>query len=233
MREWLFLAIFIGVPMLLPFLGSAWINRLAARRPPWALKFYRLHLQDFNASVSKLGLLKLLFWLPLIFIGSIIPLVGPILVIVVAGVPTLSSLQRSDSAITASETTEEVLRSLQRMQQEVGSAKRHLAGIAAELSSRQSELKASELLRTTLQEEIDGKLKEVEAWRALSEQQKTLFIQAARRAMRKYSIPQLLLIILGTIALNLVASWIWALLGAPGHQELLKNFDVLIGGIRR
>jgi predicted transcriptional regulator len=111
------------------------------------------------------------------------------------------------------------------MQTQIDDVRLHIEQLATEIHTRQVELEEGERLRLSLREEIEQKLSEVEAWQSLSEQQKKLFVNAAKEAIDRRTSLQMIAVVLSSIALNLAASVLWSLMGSPGAQQLRSMFE--------
>jgi preprotein translocase subunit SecF len=120
-----------------------------------------------------------------------------------------------------------VLANLKRIQEDLTAAELHMRGLSSGIEVTQRDIEDKEKRRVALQKEIDKQLRDVEAWQKLSQEQKDLFVQTAKEAMRRKSFLEAAAIVGGGLALNLAASLVWALLGAPGKEELSNFFDGL------
>ena len=117
-----------------------------------------------------------------------------------------------------------VLGNLTRIQGEIAETGIHLQHLSTTIQTSQAEIAEKEERRFSLQKEIDRHLADVEAWQALSAEQRELFVGAASEAMRRRTFCQMVAVVGGGLALNVAAAFIWALLGSPGKDQLIEYF---------
>ncbi len=113
-----------------------------------------------------------------------------------------------------------VLATLTRVQDDLAAADVHLQSLASSIQTFQREITDKESKKRSLQAEIERQLREVEAWRQLSAEQKEVFVQAARQAMRQRSFLEVAAVVAGGLILNILASLVWVLIGSPGTDEV-------------
>ena len=121
-----------------------------------------------------------------------------------------------------------ILKNLKRIQSDIEATSIHLQNLSTTIQTSQTEIEGKEKRRVALQKEIEKQLRDVDAWQRLSEDQKELFVQAAREAMRRKSFFETAAIVGGGLALNIAASLIWAFMGSPGKGQLVNFFEHLI-----
>jgi ABC-type multidrug transport system fused ATPase/permease subunit len=231
MSDTLAVILFLVLPLSVPVLGIQFLNWRARRRPSAAVRYYSMSIGGSKVVVSGQALAKiLLVVIPLYFFGSLVFLSLPLLILLLAWLVFFSTKRSAPSA--TSEATQSVLEALRKTTQQVESARVHLESLAADVQARQVEVEESERLHENLRKEIEHKLKEVDAWRALTEDQKSVFIGAAREALQKTSTVRIATVALWSVALNIVASAAWSLMGSPGQtelQQLFQKFQSLLG----
>jgi hypothetical protein len=121
-----------------------------------------------------------------------------------------------------------VLQNLKRISGDIEATSLHLENLSSTIQVSQAALEEKEGRRVALQREIEKQLRDVEAWQKLSEQQRELFVQAAREAMRRKSFLEAAAVVGGGLALNLAASVVWAFMGSPGKSQLVEFFEWFI-----
>jgi hypothetical protein len=143
-----------------------------------------------------------------------------------------ATLRGERSQVSLTGESQQLLDNLRRMQVDAENTRSHIVRLVEEVQLRQAELDEREKYRATIKIEIDEKLKEVEAWRDLSETQKNLVLATAKEAVNRKTSIQIAGVIIGSIILNLAANVVWSLMGQPSDQrfkELWESFRHLFG----
>lgn len=229
MPDWLVFLLVLGIPFFLPIIGLWWLHRRSSRRPGLRLRFYHLSVGGAPLSISSEALIKLaLIAIPILWVQFVVPILGDLimfLALLPAGIWFITKKGPTRVLDTSATHSHQVVTALRETQKQIEAAKTHIEKLESQIHMRQFEVEATEVLRTSLRQDIEKKLGEVEAWQTLSEQQKTLFIQVTNEAMRKRSAFQMLGVVVGSIILNLTASVIWSLMGAPGQKGLQQTIQ--------
>lgn len=224
MSDWLLFIVFTAITLIVP-LGILWLFRRRTSQHS-AVEFYHTSIGGSRIAISKDAFTRIAGWvIAIVWLDQFVPIPFflPLLIIGAYFWVSRSASTRSTAGI--SQHSGHLVGALQEMQNQIDAAKSHIEQLASEIYTRQIELEENEKLRTTLRADIEKKLSEVEAWKALTEQQKELFVQAAKEAISRRTSFQMLGVVLGSIALNLAASAIWALMGSPGEQQFLRMIE--------
>ncbi|TGT40255.1 hypothetical protein [Mesorhizobium sp. M8A.F.Ca.ET.165.01.1.1] len=223
MPDWLLVALLIAALLLVPLLGVLWIEN--KRRQIGPASFLVVSFGDTRLITSRDGIKKvslLIFPLYIIYEFLPIPFIFPFLVFILFIYVRRLGTQ---STVDFSERSQKVADALQKIQLEVANAKSHIEQLAREVVTRQAEIEEGNRVKDALIKEIDEKHKEGEEWQKLTEYQKELVIDVAKDAFSKKSSLQLMSVIIGSIALNLTANVVWALMGQPGGEKLIGVFE--------
>lgn len=226
MPEWLLIVLFVLGPLTPPVIGLWLLYRRKANKA--AIVFYNARIAGSYLSISRRALGALIcwgfifYWLDYISPVSLL-ILSPFTIIV--GVCLIYLTRKStQSQVNLSGHSTQLLSSLQTMQSEIGRVRTHVEHLAAEIQVRQNEISENEKVKTSLLNEIDSKLKEVKEWTSLTDKQREMMIDATRTAISRRSSVGIAFVILGSVALNLVANVIWALMGQPGKERLIQLF---------
>ena len=194
---------------------------------------YNYEIGGLRLTISKKNLNYILMWLiPIIwlsfFIGEIfliIFILGLIYYFRHEGV-----LNPKKTVLKGSESTQDLLDNLQKMQNQINEAKKHIEFLATEALVKQNEVEEKGKLTESLDKQIGNKLEEYKEWEKLSENQKHLVLQAAKEAISLSTIKQQISFAAFTIILNLMATIVWVLVGSPGKETILEFFHNLLTG---
>lgn len=104
-----------------------------------------------------------------------------------------------------------------------------IESLAVELETKSIELTEKGSHSKQLDKDIETKLNEYESWKKLSEEEKQLFISAVDKTVNKKGTINFIVIVIGSIALNLAANLIWSLMGNPDKPTLLDFLKYVFG----
>lgn len=220
MPEWLAIALFVGLPACVPLVGLWLLRRQAGSTSQFAM--YRYQFAGQQVALTK-GLLFFVlasvfsFW----WLEYLLPLpLLPLLLLYFAFVVIRNPLARRQVTVKS----ESLLTELAAMQGQLNAVNTRVQELVGEIETSQVELDQTRSVKKSLGEEIESKLAEVENWRKLSDEQKQLFIATVGEALQRRTVFGTAGVIVGSIVLNLAATLIWELLGAPGRERLLEWF---------
>jgi len=118
------------------------------------------------------------------------------------------------------------------LQETLGKIKNSISSIeslALELEAKNIEITEKGSFAKKLDTDIEAKLNEYQSWKNLSEEEKQLFISAVDKTVNKKGAINIIGIIAGSVILNLLANFIWSLLGNPDKPTLLEYLKHLLG----
>jgi hypothetical protein len=104
-----------------------------------------------------------------------------------------------------------------------------IENLSLELEAKSTELNEKSAYSNSLDGDIKKKLNEYESWKNLSEDEKQLFVSAVDKTVNKKGTFTFLKVVIGSVILNLVASFVWSILGNPDKQTLLQFLKQLLG----
>jgi len=220
MSDWLLITLFVGLPAAFPVVGIWLLRRRAGSSREFVM--YRYRLAGSQIAISKdLLFLILSSGLALWWLEYLLPVpLLPILLLYFGFILVANPAARRQANVKS----EALMSELSAMQKQFQAANAKVAELVAELETSSAELNQATSVKESLTREIDTKLKEVENWQKLSEEQKQLFIATVGQALRRRTILGVSGVVIGSIALNLAATLIWELMGAPGRDALLLWF---------
>lgn len=213
-------AIILGLPFVLSLIALLTIRRSRSARLDTPMDFGEAWLRLVSTEVTPRQALRFLAALfPFAFIGSFGIFPEELLVVVVLAVVVLK-IAKWQSAMP--DRTIAAVDQLQQIVDNLAQTRLHLEHLAQTVRQKQHEIQQKEELSKELDKTISEREKRSEAFLSLTEQQRDLLATAVKRSQRK-GVFSSTVVVIGSIALNIVATIIWSLLGNPGQSEMIDH----------
>lgn len=221
MTEWLLLAALLVLPVVIAAI-VIWSERAASKKRAKAA-ILRFSIGGSPLFVSRQALVYLLtVGITFYWYTNFIPFLG-LLVLPFLILASLWAVRHrvAEPDEPLAPRIEQALKRAVLLEQELAAMKSDLDALSNDFRARRIELAQNDALAASLQTSINSKLKEYDTWRKLGDQEKKIFVDAAREAVRRRTLPQLIGAAILAIAINIVATVIWTLVGSPGREDLL------------
>lgn len=216
--------IFIAILTAAPFLvagGALWaLRRMRAPVLDAPLNPGELWRRILGSSVTPRRVIRLAIILfPFLSLDQIFGIIPRFLVPTAIAIYLVIWLSRTASALEPR--SQEVLASIDQISSKLAETRGHLEYLANIVRAKQTEVAAQEEIRKSLEASIAAKQREKGAWEDLTEEQRELLLTQIRQAQKKGATATIMVVI-GSIILNLVATLVWTLLGNPGKIEIVQ-----------
>ncbi|MCA0940863.1 hypothetical protein LCM28_13360 [Salipiger pacificus] len=217
-QDWFLFALAFGVPIGATAIGLSLLFRAGTEKHASLIQF-KVGENELIASKRLLqgaGILALALW----WLEWILPL--PLLPILLVTFLILFQRQVAQDGLSAS--SGELLTEISSMAKQLETTHRRVQSLANQVKLAENEIQRKAQYQKTLDGEIEDRLKQVAEWKSLSDDQKRLFLDTVGEAVSRRSTYRIFLAIVSSIALNIVATLIWTLLGSPGKEDILNLF---------
>ena len=192
-------------------------------------KYYRVRIGGAWLATSERGWFLIIgIAFPLIAFLSMMPILSLFVFPTLIILSIYLRVRARTSRVPISESSRDILQRLDKIRTDVADAQHYIDSLLAEIQARSLEVTEKTEQTKKLDLEIAQSLSKYKFWRSLSEVQRSQVIDAARDAVTHQGAGRAVIFVLVTIVLNLAATLIWTLAGAPGRDELREFFMQLL-----
>ncbi len=220
MNNTLLIILFLSIPVILAVLAWWVLGRLKTPILDAPVNPGVLWRKILGLGITPRQVLKLIILVfPLLYLNQALELVPEFLVVTGFSFYFLFRLVKAVPPLESQ--SQEVLSALDQISSKLADTRAHLEFLANSVRAKQTEVEAQEKIREAIEQDIaKGKL-EKETWENFNEKQRALVLGQVREAQRRGAVTTIIVGI-GSIALNLVATLLWTLLGNPGKEQILR-----------
>lgn len=226
MSDWLLIALFLGLPILISAIGlfalERWHN--PALDTPMTVGQLWQQILDLSFSLRKIIILALLIF-PLIFFFQIFGFIPPSVIVLLFFVWLVRRMALSLPKL--SDRSLEAIEALNEMAENLSQSQIHVNQLINVIKEKQLEIDEKERLFADLTSNIAEKEEEVAQWESLTQQQKDLLLQSVKKAQSRGFFTAGVAVV-GSVVLNLVATLLWTLMGNPGREAIIQRVSNLI-----
>jgi hypothetical protein len=223
--NWSLIISLLVLPFIISFLGYVFLKSVKDSRidKPINLSQYWYRLLSSNISLRQIIRFLLLIF-PVIFLTQVIGVLPDYFLWIMLAVAIIGNILNQN--VQTGDQSQEVLDALTEMSSRLTESRLHLEHLANLVKAKQIEVDEKERIRVELEKQIDEKSRETKELEKLSETQKELIVNVVRKS-QKPTVIDTTGIIISSVALNLLATLIWTIMGNPGKDELINQMKTL------